>query len=307
MVIIMSWTQIRVECALSDLDTVTAVMSMVDNGLMIEDYSDVTEGMNAIYGELLDEEIINKDKTKAAVSVYLSEDRNVPETIMLVKSRFDALKVDTKVETIGLKEEDWANCWKKYYKPIHIGKKVVIVPMWEEYSAKADEVTVKMDPGMAFGTGTHETTALCAEMIEKYMPAGARVLDVGTGSGILAILESKLGASSVEALDIDHNAVKVAKENCDANGVTNVICKQSDLIAQAQGMYCFISANIVADIIIRMAGNVGDYLPAGGLLVVSGIIESQAEQVTSVFKENGFVLKDKLDKNDWNAFVFVKK
>ena len=302
----MSWTQIRVECALKDLDTVTAVMSMIDNGLMIEDYSDVTEGMNAIYGELLDEEIINKDKTKAAVSVYLSEDRNVPETLMLIKSRFEELKVEVDVQTLGLKEEDWANCWKKYYKPIHIGKKVVIVPMWEDYKAKDGEVTVSMDPGMAFGTGTHETTALCAEMIEKYMPAGVRALDVGTGSGILAILESKLGAATVEALDIDHNAVKVAKENCEANGVSNVICKQSDLIAEANGIYGFISANIVADIIIRMAENVGNYLLSGGLLVVSGIIEPQAEQVVSVFKQKGFALKDKIDKNDWNAFVFCK-
>lgn len=302
----MSWTQIRVECALKDLDTVTAVMSMIDNGLMIEDYSDVTEGMNAIYGELLDEEIINKDKTKAAVSVYLSEDRNVPETLMLIKSRFEELKVEVDVQTLGLKEEDWANCWKKYYKPIHIGNKVVIVPMWEDYKAKDGEVTVSMDPGMAFGTGTHETTALCAEMIEKYMPAGVRALDVGTGSGILAILESKLGAATVEALDIDHNAVKVAKENCDANGVSNVICKQSDLIAEANGIYGFISANIVADIIIRMAENVGNYLLSGGLLVVSGIIEPQAEQVVSVFKQKGFALKDKIDKNDWNAFVFCK-
>ncbi|MBQ9692048.1 MAG: 50S ribosomal protein L11 methyltransferase [Clostridia bacterium] len=302
----MSWTQIRVECALKELDTVTAVMSMIDNGLMIEDYSDVTEGMNAIYGELLDEEIINKDKTRAAVSIYLSEDRSVPETLMLIKSRFDALKVEVKIETIGLKEEDWANCWKKYYKPIHIGEKVVIVPMWEEYEAEADEVTVKMDPGMAFGTGTHETTALCAEMIEKYMPKGVRALDVGTGSGILAILESKLGAGAVEALDIDHNAVKVAKENCEANGVSNVVCKQSDLIAEAQGIYGFISANIVADIIIRMAGNVGNYMVPGGILVVSGIIEPQAEQVISVFKSSGFALKDKIDKNDWNAFAFVK-
>lgn len=302
----MSWTQIRVECALKDLDTVTAVMSMIDNGLMIEDYSDVTEGMNAIYGELLDEEIINKDKTKAAVSVYLSEDRNVPETLMLIKSRFEELKVEVDVQTLGLKEEDWANCWKKYYKPIHIGKRVVIVPMWEDYKAKDGEVTVSMDPGMAFGTGTHETTALCAEMIEKYMPAGVRALDVGTGSGILAILESKLGAATVEALDIDHNAVKVAKENCEANGVSNVICKQSDLIAEANGIYGFISANIVADIIIRMAENVGNYLLSGGLLVVSGIIEPQAEQVVSVFKQKGFALKDKIDKNDWNAFVFCK-
>lgn len=302
----MAWTQIRVECNLVDLDTVTAVMSMVDNGLMIEDYSDVTEGMNAIYGELLDEEIKNKDKTKAAVSVYLSEDRYTPDITLMLEARFDALGVDVKIETLGLNEEDWANCWKKYYKPIHIGKNVTIVPMWEEYEAHENEVIVKMDPGMAFGTGTHETTALCAELIEKYLPAGARALDVGTGSGILAVLESKLGAKEVEALDIDANAVGVAIENCKMNGVNNVVCRQSDLIRAAEGKYDFISANIVAEIIIRMSENVGDFLKNEGILVVSGIIEPQAEQVVAAFNAKGFTLVDKLDKNDWNAFVFRK-
>lgn len=303
----MSWTQIRVECELKALDTVAAVMSMVDNGLMIEDYSDVTEGMNAIYGELLDEEIKNKDKNRAAVSVYLSEHRNVPETVYMLTTRFASLGIEVKIETKGMDETDWANCWKKYYKPVMIGKNIVIVPMWEEYTPKATDVVVRMDPGMAFGTGTHETTALCAEFIEKYISNGVRALDVGTGSGILAILASKLGAGSVDALDIDANAVKVAQENCEQNGVTNVTCRQSDLIRSATGKYDFISANIVADIIIRMAENVGDFLKDDGLLVVSGIIEAQAEQVVNVFDGKGFELIDKLDKNDWNAFVFKKK
>ena len=303
----MSWTQIRVECELKALDTVTAVMSMVDNGLMIEDYSDVTEGMNAIYGELLDEEIKNKDKNKAAVSVYLSEHRNVSETVYMLTSRFASLGIDVNIETKGMDETDWANCWKKYYKPVMIGKNIVIVPMWEDYTPRATDVIVRMDPGMAFGTGTHETTALCAEFIEKYITSGVRALDVGTGSGILAILASKLGAASVDALDIDENAVKVAQENCEQNGVTNVICRQSDLIRSATGKYDFISANIVADIIIRMSENVCDYLKDDGVLVVSGIIETQAEQVVTVFDGKGLELIDKLDKNDWNAFVFKKK
>lgn len=303
----MSWTQIRVECALTDLDTVCAVMSMVDNGLMIEDYSDVTDGMNAIYGELLDEEIIKKDKTKGAVSIYLSEDKNAPETIEMLKSRFASLGVKVSVSAVGLNEEDWANCWKKYYKPVEIGKNIAIVPMWESYENTDKRVLVRMDPGMAFGTGTHETTALCAELIERYITAGVRALDVGTGSGILAILASKLGAKEVDALDIDANAVKVAIENCEQNGVNNVRCLQSDLIRSASGKYDFISANIVADIIIRMAENVGDYLADDGVLVVSGIIEPQAEQVVSVFAAKGMTLVDKLDKNDWNAFVFKKR
>lgn len=303
----MSWTQIRCECSLKDLDTVVAVISMVDNGLMIEDYSDVTEGMNAIYGELLDEEIINKDKTKGAVSVYLSEDRNAPETIEMLRSRFMTLGVETSISASGLNEEDWANCWKKYYKPVEIGKNVAVVPMWVDYENVENRVIVRMDPGMAFGSGTHETTALCAEFIEKYIEKGVRALDVGTGSGILAILASKLGAAEVDALDIDANAVKVAIENCEQNGVANVRCLQSDLIRSASGKYDFISANIVADIIIRMAENVGDYLKDDGILVVSGIIETQAKQVVDVFEAKGFTVTDKLDKNDWNAFVLRKK
>lgn len=302
-----NWTQLRVSCDINDLDTVSAVMSMVDNGLMIEDYSDVTEGLNAIYGELLDEEIINKDKSRAAVSVYLSEDKNVPEILSSLKAKFEGLGIKVEFETIGLKEDDWAECWKKYYKPLHIGQNVVIVPMWENYEAKETDVIVKIDPGMAFGTGTHETTALCAELIEKYMPKGSRVLDVGTGSGILAVLASKLGAGEVEALDIDPNAVKAAKENCLANDALNVTCRQSDLIRAASGKYDFISANIVADIIIRMAENVGDYIKKGGILIVSGIIETQAEQVYGVLTGKGFSLLSKLNKNDWNAFAFIKE
>ncbi len=300
----MSWTQLRCECELKDLDAVCAVMSMVENGLMIEDYSDVTEGLNAIYGELLDEEIMNKDKTRGAVSVYLDEDRNVPEEVSALKLKFEAMGIEVIITTVGLREEDWAECWKKYYKPLRIGKNVMIVPAWEDYIPQKEDVIVKIDPGMAFGTGTHETTALCAELIEKYMKAGDRVLDVGTGSGILAVLESKLGACEVDALDIDSSAVKAAKENCEANGAQNVRCMQSDLIRSADGRYDFISANIVADIIIRMSENTAEHLKKGGRLIVSGIIEPQAEQVVSCFERKGFKLIEKISKNDWNAFCF---
>ncbi len=300
----MSWTQVRCECDLKDLDAVCAVMSMVENGLMIEDYSDVTEGLNAIYGELLDEEIMNKDKTRGAVSVYLSEDRNVPEEVSALKLKLEAMGLETDITTVGLREEDWSDCWKKYYKPLRIGKNVMIVPAWEDYTPLENDVIVRIDPGMAFGTGTHETTALCAELIEKYMKRGDRALDVGTGSGILAVLESKLGASEVDALDIDPSAVKAAKENCEANGVKNVRCMQSDLIRSADGRYDFISANIVADIIIRMSENTAEHLKPGGMLIVSGIIEPQAEQVINSFVTKGFTLVEKISKNDWNAFCF---
>jgi ribosomal protein L11 methyltransferase len=298
------WTRIKVTVPLGQLDELVAVMSMINNYLQIEDYSDID--LKTCYGDLIDESILNADKTIASVSVYVPAGVGVADNLAFLHERFETCKIDGKIDISGVNEDDWANCWKKYYNPVEIGKGVAIVPMWIDYENTENRVIVRMDPGMAFGSGTHETTALCAEFIEKYITKGVRALDVGTGSGILAILASKLGAAEVDALDIDANAAKVAIENCEQNGVNNVRCLQSDLIRKASGKYDFISANIVADIIIRMAENVGDYLKDDGLLVVSGIIERQAEQVLSTFEGKGFKLVDKMDKNDWNAFVFRK-
>ena len=300
------WTQIKINCTVSDLDTVCAIAGMVDNGLMIEDYSDVREGVNAIYGELLGEEILEKDPDKAAVSVFLPETRSVPEAMAFLRDRLRIAEIDATVETVGVKESDWADCWKKYYKPVHIGNRIVIVPAWEDYAPAEGEVVVSMDPGMAFGTGTHETTRLCATFIEKYLKAGTRVLDVGTGSGILAIIAAKLGAIDIDAFDIDANAVGAAQRNCNDNGVGFIKCGVSDLIAEAKGEYDFVCANIVADIIIRMAPDVGAHMKKGGLLVVSGIIERQAEDAKAALLAGGLTLIDSLEENDWNSFVFTK-
>lgn len=300
------WTQIKIDCDITDLDTVCAIAGMIDNGLMIEDYSDVREGVNAIYGELLGEEILEKDPTKAAVSVFLPETRSVPEAMAFLRDRLRIAEINASVETVGVKESDWADCWKKYYKPVHIGNKIVIVPAWEEYTPADGEFTVSMDPGMAFGTGTHETTRLCATFIEKYLKAGMRVLDVGTGSGILAIIAAKLGANEIDAFDIDENAVGAAQKNCDQNGVGFIRCAVSDLIAEAKGEYDFVCANIVADIIIRMAPDVGAHMKKGGLLIVSGIIERQAEDTKAALIAGGLTLIDSLEENDWNSFVFTK-
>ena len=301
------WTQIKIDCDIIDLDTVCAIAGMVDNGLMIEDYSDVREGVNAIYGELLDEEILEKDPEKAAVSVFLAETRSVPEAIAFLRDRLRIAEIDATVGAVGVKESDWADNWKKYYKPVHIGNRIVVVPAWEEYTSAENEIIVRMDPGMAFGTGTHETTRLCATFVEKYLKAGTRVLDVGTGSGILAIIAAKLGATEIDAFDIDANAVGAAQRNCNDNGVGFIKCGVSDLIAEAKGEYDFVCANIVADIIIRMAPDVGAHMKNGGLLVVSGIIERQAEDVKAALIAGGLTLIDSLEENDWNSFVFTKQ
>ena len=162
---IKDWTQIKVTVKLPYLDTAMAVMSVLDNNLMVEDYSDID--LKTCYGDLIDESILNADKTVASVSLFLPADQNYNMAISFIRERLEAEGAEPRIEIVGVNEEDWANSWKKYYTTLHIGKRTVIVPMWEEYEAKEGEVVIKMDPGMAFGTGSHETTRLVIELLEN--------------------------------------------------------------------------------------------------------------------------------------------
>ncbi|MBQ8343746.1 MAG: 50S ribosomal protein L11 methyltransferase, partial [Clostridia bacterium] len=198
------WIQIKVTSKVENLDDLCAVMSMLSNGLQIEDYSDIEDRiLDGVYGDLIDESVLNADRTVASVSIYVPADKPTEHYTMFISEKLDALKIEAKTELISLCEEDWANSWKQYYKPIKIGNRLVVVPMWEKYDASNGEIVVKMDPGMAFGTGTHETTRLCATLLEKYISEESLMLDVGCGSGILAICASKLGAKQCYAYDID--------------------------------------------------------------------------------------------------------
>lgn len=301
------WVQIKVTVKLPLLDSLTAVMSMVNNNLMIEDLSDID--LKTCYGDLIDESILNADKTIASVSVFVPCDRSYTDDLSFIKTQMQNEGIDGKIEVIGVREEDWANSWKDYYKPIKIGEKIVIVPAWEKYTESEGEIIVRMDPGMAFGTGTHETTRLVILLLEKYTKAGMRVLDVGTGSGILAICASKLGAKECKAYDIDPMAVRVARENIKDSGLTNVTCDTSDLLRQVDlegGKYDLICANIVADIIIRMNPDVAKYLKDDGVILASGIITERANDVIASFEENGFRIVEKVEDNGWCALA-VKK
>ena len=301
------WSQVKVTVALEALDTLTAIMSMVNNNLMIEDFSDID--LKTCYGDLIDESILNADKTVAAVSVFLPADRPFTEAVAFIRDRMRESGIDGKVEVIGVSEEDWANSWKAYYKPLHIGKKMVIVPAWERYEEKPGEIIVRMDPGMAFGTGTHETTRLVMKIMQDEIHGGERVLDVGTGSGILSICASKLGAKSCNAYDIDPVAVKIAKENAEADGCDNITVGVSDLLRGVDtsfGKYDFCVANIVADIIIRMMPDISAYLTDDAPLILSGIISMRADEVIESVKANGFKVVREERENDWLALM-VKK
>ena len=302
------WTQVKLTVALGDLETASAIMSMIDNNLQIEDYSDID--LKSCYGDLIDESILNADKTIASVSVYIPAEKSYAEALSFIREHMKIAGIDGKLSVVGVNEEDWANSWKAFYKTTRIGKRMVIVPMWEEYDPKPDDVVVKMDPGMAFGTGTHETTRLVIGLLEDYVKPGCRMLDVGCGSGILAICASKLGAGICRAYDIDPVAVRVAKENVEASGQTNISCAQSDLLKQvdlSDGGYDVITANIVSDIIIRMAPDVGAYMNDGAVLLASGIISERADEVTSALESCGLRVTKRYTDNGWCALAVMKK
>lgn len=294
-----AWTKITVVGRTRNLDDITAVMSMLDNGLMIEDYSDFS--LNGMYGELVDESILNADKDTVKVSLFVPEERSAAEYKEFIETRLAALGIEASMEFDGINEDDWAESWKQYYKPVPLGK-VTIVPAWEKYKAKDGEIVVRMDPGMAFGTGTHETTRLVIRLMQDELQGGERVLDVGTGSGILSICASKMGAKSCNAYDIDPVAVKVARDNVESDGCTNITVGVSDLLRGVDlsgGKYDFCVANIVADIIIRMLPDIKDYLLPGSPLILSGIIGERAEEVRAAAISEGFSVEREITENDW--------
>ena len=298
-----NWTRLTVTGKTADLDGICAVMSMLDNGLMIEDYSDFS--LNGMYGELVDDTILNADRDTVKVSLFVPEDKSFIEYKEYLETKIADLGIDAAISFEGVNEDDWAESWKQYYKPIPLGR-VTVVPAWEKYEAKEGEILVRMDPGMAFGTGTHETTRLVMRIMQDELRGGERVLDVGTGSGILSICASKLGAASCNAYDIDPVAVKVARENAKDDGCDNITVGVSDLLAGVDlsgGKYNFCVANIVADIIIRMMPDISDYLEVGAPLILSGIIAPRADEVREALRAAGFEIVREEQENDWLAIM----
>ena len=300
------WTKLTVKCKTEDIDTVAAVMSMLETGLMIEDYSDFS--FSGMYGELVDDTILNADTEHGAVSIFVPVERSAAEYRAFLEERFSSLGIDVSYELSGLCEDDWAENWKKYYKPVHLGR-VTVVPRWEKYEAKNGEIIVRMDPGMAFGTGTHETTRLVIRLMQDECLSGLRVLDIGTGSGILSICASKLGAEKINAYDIDPVAVKVARDNVECEGCNNINVGISDLLAGvdiSEGRYDMCVANIVADIIIRMLPDISDYLTEEAPIILSGIIAPSKTAVIEKAEECGYRVVREIFENDWVALMLKK-
>ena len=300
------WTKVTARGARAELDDICAVMGMLDNGLMIEDYSDFP--LDGMYGTLVDEAILNADRESVAVSVFIAAERSLGDALAFLRERFCACGIKAEIACQGLAEQDWAESWKKYYHPVPIGR-VTIVPSWQQYEARQGETVVRMDPGMAFGSGTHETTRLAILLLQQTLTGGERVLDIGCGSGILSITASKLGAGHCAAYDIDPVAVRVAQENALADGARNVVCGVSDLLASVQtppGGFDLAVANIVADVLRRLAPDIGAQLRPGGQYIVSGIIAPRIDEVTQAMSRCGFELEQVISENDWYAARFCR-
>lgn len=247
------------------------------------------------------------------VKGYLPLDDTLSEKIEALKvgileiaSRLTINIPEISYETV--KEEDWANSWKAFFKPIRLGERIVIRPSWESYNKKSGELVIDIDPGMAFGTGNHATTAMCVELLEKYLQTEDKIIDVGTGSGILAMVAAKLGAKKVLALDYDAVAVRVAEENIAINNLNSVIdVKQNDLLHGVPEKGKIIVANIIADIIIKLIPQIKDCLIPGGTFIASGIIHDRKNDVCDVAKEHGLILMQEMVKDDWVAQVWKIK
>ncbi len=216
------------------------------------------------------------------------------------------------LQTRVVKEEDWANAWKDYYHVTHIGRRLVIRPSWREYTPAADEVVITLDPGMAFGTGLHPTTRMCLEQVERRVRPGMRVLDVGTGSGILALAAAKLGAAHVYAIDNSSVAVESATENATMNGLSDRITVVEGTLDEAQaermaGQYDLVLANIIAHIIGALAPQLARVLAPQGVLVVSGIIEERRADAEGPLLEAGLELVEQTMIDDWLALVLRRR
>lgn len=279
-------------------------------GIYIEDYTDLEDDPTVKQVGIVDEALLEKDKTKVLLHVYADEHTSVEDCIAFVSDRFSSESITYEVEIKHVDEEDYANSWKQYYKPIKIGNRIVIVPEWEPYEKADGEITVTLNPGMAFGTGTHETTSMCIEALQDIVFEGDEVLDIGCGSGILSVTALLCGANRADATDIDRNAVNVAYENAELNGVKDRLHATEDNILSAESpirtagkKYNVVIANIVADVIIEICGFVKTLIKPYGCFVASGIISERLDDVVKAMNDNGLCVAAIHEKRGWNCII----
>ncbi len=304
----MDWIEISITTNTEGADIVSeALMRAGAKGTQIIDRADVPDPSKPSgYWELIDPALIEQMPEEVIVKAWFQDAAQIApiaESLAQLPALAGFDLGGLMLSSNAVLEKDWAEYWKRFYKPFRIGSHLVVRPTWEEYQAQEQDVVIDLDPGLAFGTGTHETTALCAELIEQYYTGGT-VLDVGTGSGILAIAAARLGADDVLAIDIDPLAVRTARENVEKNRLNDKITvRQGDLLEGAMGPYNFAVANILADVIIMLSDPLRRALKPGGIFVCSGIIRDREEDVRQALLQNDYRIIDTRHRGEWVAFA----
>lgn len=319
----MNWIQATIYTTTAGIEPLSGILYQLGiNGIEIEDEADFKEFLenNRQYWDYVDDELIREKEKETCVKIYVSDNISGHEMLTLVKSAVADFKNRDENHEFGrldidlgnISEEDWANNWKKYFHPTKVGNKILIKPEWEELTEPTDRLIFNINPGMSFGTGSHETTQLCIEALENVITPNDDVLDLGCGSGILSIISLMLGAKSAFAIDIDPNAVDIAVENAKRNNIkmSNFVAKAGNILDDenlrseiSQKKYPVITANIVADVIIGMLPFAKSVLESGGTLITSGIIEDRIPDVVEAIEQADFAEYSINRRGEWASIV----
>ena len=306
-----TWIEVRVITKSEALEPISGIFYSLDcKGVAIEDPEDILgREQGPLTWDFADINVLEHKGKVAVVKAYFAEEDNIEDVLQYVNERLTELKEmgldlgEAKVEHEKMHEEDWANTWKQYYKPSKVGEKIVVKPIWEEYEAKDGELVVDLDPGMAFGTGTHETTRMCIQALERYVKEESTVFDVGCGSGILAIAAAKLGAKLAGGVDLDPVAVESSIENVGYNNLNNIEILHGNLVEVIDGKADIVVANILAEIICILTDDVKRVLKDGGIFITSGIIHDRVDMVCEKLEATGFEVIEKNRDGEWNCIV----
>lgn len=310
----MKWCEISIQTSHEAVELIAEIFrDLGASGVVIEDPELVNDYITSGKWDYTDIPIA-KETEVVVEKAYLPVNGELEGRIQTLRQEIKALEsrgVNTApavLTTAELQDEDWSDTWKQYFHTEKPGERVVIKPTWEEYEPKDDEVVIELDPGAAFGTGTHATTSMCIRQLEKLVKPGMTVFDVGTGSGILSIISAKLGAKNIQAVDYDDSVLKIVEENLEQNNVQDIISvAQSDLMQNVHGKAELVIANIIADIIIRLFDQLDEHLEQGGTLLTSGIIEDRIEDVLAAAEKHGYGVVERLENKGWACITFKRK